>query len=251
MTDVTQAEGATTEVHLTIGPDGIPAGWIRTKLKSGEFIDTDIQNADDVGFSVVLAEGLKSIYSKGPIAKISLKGKTGEALAKAKADIMTEANVLKAKIMNGSIIKGRRTSAKAKGISQEQQKIAKAIALRHIKDAIKANKKKVSSYSTSELSKTAQSYLEGPAGPEIYKLAQETMEMLHKAKPAVPVDISSLMPDSKLVERNAKAAETRKRRASAAKETVGGMQVESLTPKAPRKPPVPPTRTRPAPRVNA
>jgi hypothetical protein len=251
MTDVQQAEGTTTEVHLTIGPDGVPAGWIRTKLKSGETIDTNIQEANELGFSAALAEGLRSFYSKGPIAKISLKGKTGEALEKAKAEIMTEAEVIRGKIMDGSIAKGRRTSAKAKGISQEQQKIAKAIALRHIKDAIKANKKKVSSYSTSELSKTAESYLAGPAGPAIYKLAQETMEMLHKAKPAVPVDISSLIPDSKLVERNAKAAANRKAAASKKKDIVGGMEVESLTPKAPRKPPVPPTRTRPAPRPQA
>lgn len=215
-----------------LGPDGVPEGTKRYKLKSGASFDIDYKNMPETSFTYFFDLGVETALARA-CAKIKVKDVTGDALVAAHKAIMDAAIALRKRTMEGALgLRKRASSKKAAGISQELHRAAKAIALRKVKDELKHKyKKKISSYTTADLSKAAESWLQGPEGPSIYQLAQQTLDMLAKGTANIKIDVSALKEDPKLVERNAKAAE--KRKATAKPKAPAKAKAKTTTPVRP------------------
>lgn len=173
-------------------------------------------------YAEALRLGLKELVNR-KMSKITVAKLEGEKLAEAQAAAMKQAQENLEAIMKGDIrYSGQKAQVKVSGaVNTEAMRIARNI----IKDAIKANKGKISHYKASEISAAAKELLKGEQGAAILKTAEEN---LNKAK-APGIDLSALVggmkEDPELVAK-AEAAKAKK------KETLSAAQAGKVTKRA-------------------
>lgn len=154
------------------------------KGKSTVEIDADAMPVEV--YAEALRLGLKELVNR-KMSKITVAKLEGEKLAEAQAAAMKQAEENVTAIMKGDIrYSGSKATTKVSGaVNTEAMRIARNI----IKDAIKANKGKISHYKASEISAAAKELLKGEQGAAILKTAAENLD---KAK-APGIDLSALV----------------------------------------------------------
>lgn len=177
-------------------PAATPSTLITFALKNGAGeISVDTAKLPDEVYHEVLMQGLKVIAERA-MSKITKEAYPDEAERKAAIKAKAEENV--ADMYSGKTkITGAAKVKKASGaVMTEAMRLARNL----IKDAMKANKIKISTVKASEITKTAKALLD--SDPSILKTAEENIKQ-REATP-VKIDIKALIhADPELVAKDA------------------------------------------------
>lgn len=187
-------------------PATAPSSIITIALKNGAgTVDVDTANLPDDVYREALMQGLKAIAERA-MSKITKEAYPDEAERKAAIHAKAEANI--ADMYAGRVkITGQARAKKASGaVMTEAMRLARNL----VKDAMKANKIKISHVKASEITAAAKTLLD--SDPSILATAEANL----KAREATPVkiDVKSLIKvDASLVAKD----EAKKAKAKAEK----------------------------------
>jgi hypothetical protein len=201
-------------------PVTAPSSIITIALKNGAgTVDVDTANLPDDVYREALMQGLKAIAERA-MSKITKEAYPDEAERKAAIHAKAEANI--ADMYAGKIkITGQARAKKASGaVMTEAMRLARNL----VKDAMKANKIKISHVKASEITAAAKTLLD--SDPSILATAEANL----KAREATPVkiDVKSLIKvDASLVAKD----EAKKAKAKAEK-PLSKAQASKVAPRA-------------------
>ncbi len=212
-----------TDLATDIGGKAAPAPAstvITIALKNGAgTVDVDAKQLPDDVYREALMQGLK-VLAERAMSKITKEAYPDEAQRKAAIKAKAEANVQE--MYDGKTrITGQAKAKKASGaVMTEAMRLARNL----IKDAMKANKIKISHVKASEITSAAKALLE--SDPSILATAEENL----KAREATPakIDIKALIKtDPALV-----AKDEAKRAEAKAKKPLSAKQAGKVAPRA-------------------
>lgn len=220
MSDLNAYQQAVAAGSYTLDPEKI----ISVPLKNGAgTVDVDTRYIPDDVYREALLQGLK-VLAERAMSKITKEAYPDEAERKAAIKTKAEANVQD--IYSGNVkITGQAKTEKVTGkVMTEAMRLARNL----VKDAMKANKIKISTVKASDITAAAKKFIE--ADPTIIETAKKNLE----AREATPtkVDIMALIHvDPALVAKaEAKAAAAKKDKPLSAK------QAGKVAPRAKAKP---------------
>ena len=148
-------------------------------------VDTDIDLADEHMYRMALEEGLKVMLNKKMSKIASLKGLSeSEKIASIEA-AMSKAEANLADVRSGKMKKGRAAASDDAKIDAKTKTEAMRMARELVKDALKANKVKISHVKASEITAAAKEVLE--ADPSIYDKAKANLEARANIKPTLNI----------------------------------------------------------------
>lgn len=186
----------------------------KTKVKSSIEVETDSLHEDVYREALIL--GLKVLLTRGTteLAKITDEAERKAGLEKIAAENLEKCKEGKIRFTSGS--------AKTKGIPAAVKTEAMRLARAYVKDALKADGKKISHYSAGEITEAAKVLLEDDAS--LIEQAKANLEA--RAATPIKINLSFLKEDPELV----KKAEEKK-----AKSKASGLSAKQASIPAKRK----------------
>ena len=157
--------------------------------------DTDLlEQFDAEVYREIITQGLKTLLNRG-MSKIETKDLTGEKLEEAKAAAMTKASENLESLKAGKVRKTKAASASkvAGAVMTEAKRLARIA----VKDLLKAAGKKVSHYSSAEITKAAVQLIE--SDPKFLEEAQFNLDVRVKANVSTVLNLDSIPVDTKKI----------------------------------------------------
>ena len=177
--------------------------------KAKASLDVDTDKLPEHVYAEALRLGLKEILARG-MTKITVAKLEGKELADAQAAALAKAESNLADAYSGKVRIVGATKTKVSGaVNTEAMRIARNV----IKEALKAQGKKVSHYPAKAISDAAKALLATDDGKEILAEAKTNVEA--RSKVNVSIDLSAIAVDPKLVAKAEQEKEDRKAQLSA------------------------------------
>ena len=157
--------------------------------------DTDLLAQFDAEvYREIITQGLKTLLNRG-MSKIETKDLAGEKLEEAKAAAMAKASENLESLKAGKVRKTKAASASkvAGAVMTEAKRLARIA----VKDLLKAAGKKVSHYSSAEITKAAVQLIE--SDPKFLEEAQFNLDVRVKANVSTVLNLDSIPVDTKKI----------------------------------------------------
>ena len=157
--------------------------------------DTDLlEQFDAEVYREIITQGLKTLLNRG-MSKIETKDLTGDKLAEAHAAAMAKAAENLQSLKEGKVRKTKAASASkvAGAVMTEAKRLARIA----VKDLLKAAGKKVSHYSSAEITKAAVQLIE--SDPKFLEEAQFNLDVRVKANVSTVLNLDSIPVDTKKI----------------------------------------------------